>query len=145
MVDPIYLGSPKYVPTSRSRGSRPLLTPTGESSWRRPRWMSFGVNLSGRGVIQCSRTFPVGIVGTSRRVAAQRSASATHPPPSHHQSPTIIRNRTHHKGAMDSSIEFNNGFQHSSMADVDMLVNAALCARTGTYVFPLTQTICDNG
>ena len=46
---------------------------------------------------------------------------------------------------MDSFLEFDNGFQQSAMIDIDMLVNAALCARTGTYVFPLTQTMCDNG
>lgn len=46
---------------------------------------------------------------------------------------------------MDPPTEFDNGFQHSAMADIDMLVNAALCARTGTYIFPLTQTMCDNG
>lgn len=46
---------------------------------------------------------------------------------------------------MDSFSEFVNGSQQSAMAHIDMLVNAALCARTGTYVFPLTQTMCDNG
>jgi len=46
---------------------------------------------------------------------------------------------------MDSSTEFDNGLQQLAMVDIDLLVNAALCARTGTYVFPLTQTMCDNG
>jgi len=45
---------------------------------------------------------------------------------------------------MDPSTGFDNGFQQSAMVDIDMLVNAALCARTGNYVFPLTQTMCDN-
>ena len=40
---------------------------------------------------------------------------------------------------------FDNGLQHPEMVDIDVLVNAALCARTGTYVFPLSQTMCDNG
>lgn len=39
----------------------------------------------------------------------------------------------------------DNGLQQSEMAYIDMLVNAALCARTGTYIFPLSQTMCDNG
>jgi hypothetical protein len=46
---------------------------------------------------------------------------------------------------MDPSTEFDNGFQQSEMVDIDVLVNAALCARTGTYIFPLSQTMCDNG
>lgn len=46
---------------------------------------------------------------------------------------------------MDLPVGFDNSFQHSAMVDIDILVNAALCARTGTYVFPLSQTMCDNG
>ena len=46
---------------------------------------------------------------------------------------------------MDLPMGFNDNFQHSATVDIDMLVNAALCARTGTYVFPLSQTMCDNG
>ena len=40
---------------------------------------------------------------------------------------------------------FDNGFQHPEMVDIDVLAKAALSARTGTYVFPLSQTMCDNG
>ena len=46
---------------------------------------------------------------------------------------------------MDPSLGFDNGYQYSEAVEIDLLVNAALCARTGTYVFPLTQTMCDNG
>jgi len=46
---------------------------------------------------------------------------------------------------MDSSMWFDNGYQQPEMVDIDVLVNAALCARTGTYLFPLSQTMCDNG
>jgi len=46
---------------------------------------------------------------------------------------------------MDSSTWFDDSFRQSETVDIDVLVNAALCARTGTYVFPLTQTMCDGG
>ena len=46
---------------------------------------------------------------------------------------------------MDSSMGFDNNYHQSTGVDIDLLVNAALCARTGNYVFPLTQTMCDNG
>lgn len=45
---------------------------------------------------------------------------------------------------MESSAGFDYGCQQSTSADIDVLVNAALCARIGTYVFPLTETMCDN-
>ena len=40
---------------------------------------------------------------------------------------------------------FDFSFQYHSPVDIDLLVNAALCARNGTYIYPLTQTTCDNG
>jgi hypothetical protein len=40
---------------------------------------------------------------------------------------------------------FDDRFPQSTMVDIDTLVNAALSARTGTYIFPLTQTMRDNG
>lgn len=46
---------------------------------------------------------------------------------------------------MDLSAGFDYTFQQHSSVDIDLLVNAALCARNGTYIFPLTQTTCDNG
>jgi hypothetical protein len=49
------------------------------------------------------------------------------------------------QGAMDPSTESDGGFEQPAVIDIDMLVNAALCARTGTYVYPLNQTMCDNG
>lgn len=45
---------------------------------------------------------------------------------------------------MDSFTDSDDGFEQSAMVDIDTLVNAALCARTGTYVYPLTQTMCDS-
>jgi hypothetical protein len=46
---------------------------------------------------------------------------------------------------MDPSLGFENDYQCSEAVEIDLLVNAALGARTGTYVSPLTQTMCDNG
>lgn len=45
---------------------------------------------------------------------------------------------------MNSLAAFDNGSQHPAMADIDMLVDAALWARTGTYIYPLSETMCDN-
>lgn len=46
---------------------------------------------------------------------------------------------------MDPPTGLDNTYQQPSTVDIDLLVTAALCARTGTYVYPLTQTMCDNG
>lgn len=46
---------------------------------------------------------------------------------------------------MNPPAGFDNGYQLSSTLDIDLLVDAALYARDGTYVYPLTQTMCDNG
>lgn len=38
----------------------------------------------------------------------------------------------------------DNSSQPSATADIDMLVDAALWARAGTYIYPLSETMCDN-
>jgi len=93
-----------------------------------------------------ARTFPVGIVGTSKPVDARHLttplAYSLYPITNLRPFPVIP---THNEGVMDSSTWFDDSFRQSETVDIDVLVNAALCARTGTYVFPLTQTMCDGG
>lgn len=97
---------------------------------------------TGPGTIQCNSHVSRGNSRDNQLVDAQKSATplASFSIPITSPRPFLAFQR-----AMDPSTGFDSGYQQPPTVDIDQLVIAALCARTGTYVYPLTQTMCDNG